>query len=227
VQDEKRPTTEKIRVIAGSQHVVRMDKELTLPLSQRLAGEIQTRVTQELSQTGGLILQDYNKGVLAAELIGKLIEEAKRFHIPVFVDPKTDNLESYRGASLIKPNIGEAEHFAHRTLSSDEDVCLAGEQLREHLRAEVVLITRGALGMDLFDRHGHRRIPTRARKVADVCGAGDTVLSTYSLAFISGAEPKEAAELANFAAGSVVEEMGIVPVTPEKLEGLLDHHASQ
>ncbi|MFC1583396.1 PfkB family carbohydrate kinase, partial [Candidatus Neomarinimicrobiota bacterium] len=121
----------------------------------------------------------------------------------------------------------EAEHFARRSLTTDDEIRGAGEELRERLQAEVVLITRGSRGMDLFDRQGSHRIPTRARKVADVCGAGDTVLSTYTLAVVAGAKPGEAADLANFAAGSVVEEMGIVPVTLERLEGLLNHHASQ
>jgi bifunctional ADP-heptose synthase (sugar kinase/adenylyltransferase) len=192
VYDKGRPTTEKVRVIAGSQHVVRLDKEETAPLSEGLVKEIYQSAAQELDHTQGFA-----------------------------------NLESYRGVSLIKPNIKEAEHFARRLLSTDDEMHRAGEELREHLQTEVVLITRGPLGMDLFDRQGYHRIPTRARKVADVCGAGDTVLSTYTLALVSGAEPREAAELANFAAGSVVEEMGIVPVTPERLEGLLNHHASQ
>jgi D-beta-D-heptose 7-phosphate kinase/D-beta-D-heptose 1-phosphate adenosyltransferase len=226
VYDKARPTTEKVRVIAGSQHVVRLDKEETAPLSEKLVKEIYQSAAQELDHTQGLILQDYNKGVLSAELIENLKNQAKKLDIPVFVDPKTANLESYRGVSLIKPNIKEAEHFARHSLSTDDEIHRAGEDLRGHLQADVVLITRGPLGMDLFDHQGYHRIPTRAREVADVCGAGDTVLSTYTLAFVSGAEPRESADLANFAAGSVVEEMGIVPVTPERLEGLLNHHAS-
>ncbi|MFC1620531.1 D-glycero-beta-D-manno-heptose-7-phosphate kinase [Candidatus Neomarinimicrobiota bacterium] len=225
--DKARPTTEKMRVIAGSQHVVRLDREATAPLSEGLVKDIYQSAAKELAQSQGLILQDYNKGVLSVELIEKLKDQAKKLDIPVFVDPKTANLESYRGATLIKPNIREAEHFVRRSLSTDDEIRGAGEELRERLQAEVVLITRGSRGMDLFDRQGSHRIPTRARKVADVCGAGDTVLSTYTLALVAGAEPGEAADLANFAAGSVVEEMGIVPVTPERLEGLLNHHASQ
>jgi rfaE bifunctional protein kinase chain/domain len=225
--DQARPTTEKMRVIAGSQHVVRLDTEATAPLPEGPAKDIYQSAAQELPKSQGLILQDYNKGVLSAELIEKLKDQAKKLQIPVFVDPKTANLESYRGATLIKPNIREAEHFARRSLSTDDEIRVAGEELREQLQAEVVLITRGSWGMDLFDRQGYHRIPTRARKVADVCGAGDTVLSTYTLALVAGAEPREAADLANFAAGSVVEEMGIVPVTPERLEGLLNHHAYQ
>lgn len=224
--DSGRPTTEKMRIIAGSQHVVRLDRETTTPLSTQLAKEIQEIVSNEYDHSQGVILQDYNKGVLSPELIEMLVGRARDINIPVFVDPKTNNLTSYRDVSFIKPNIREAEHFIQRQLTSDDDVRRAGEELRETLRTEVVLITRGSSGMDLFDDRGYHRIPTRARKVADVCGAGDTVLSTYTLASVSGAEPLEAAQLANFAAGTVVEEMGIVPVTPEKLEGLLNHHAS-
>jgi len=225
LRDDTRPTTEKTRVIAGSQHVVRLDEESTVPLSDELTVKVLAQVTEAIEGFSGLVFQDYHKGTLTREVIQQLCALARKNHCPVFVDPKSDLLESFKGVSLIKPNLIEAEHFVGHPLRTDEEISAAGHDLRERLEAEVVLITRGPKGMDLFDSEGYHRIPTRARQVSDVCGAGDTVVSTYALAFVSGASPREAAELANFAAGTVVEEMGVVPVSPEKLEGLLRHHA--
>ncbi len=225
LRDDTRPTTEKTRVIAGSQHVVRLDKESTEPLSEKLAVKMLAQVAKAIEGSSGLVLQDYHKGTLTLQVIQQLCVLARKNHCPVFVDPKSDHLDSFQGVSLIKPNLNEAEHFAGHPLRTDEEISAAGHDLRERLEAEVVLITRGPKGMDLFDSEGYHRIPTRARQVSDVCGAGDTVVSTYALAFVSGASPREAAELANFAAGNVVEEMGVVPISPEKLEGLLRHHA--
>ncbi|UCH61833.1 MAG: D-glycero-beta-D-manno-heptose-7-phosphate kinase [Fidelibacterota bacterium] len=225
LQDDTRPTTEKIRVIAGSQHVVRLDKESTVPLSDKLIAKVLAQVVGAIEKYDGLVFQDYHKGTLTRQVIQQLCTLARNRRCPIFVDPKSDHLDSFKGVSLIKPNLNEAEHFAGHPLSTDEEISAAGHDLRERLEAEVVLITRGPKGMDLFDSEGYHRIPTRARQVSDVCGAGDTVVSTYALASVSGASPREAAELANFAAGTVVEEIGVVPVSPEKLEELLLHHA--
>ncbi len=225
LRDDSRPTTEKTRVIAGSQHVVRLDKESTAPLSDKLVAQVQAQVAEAIKGSSGLVFQDYHKGTLTRQVIQQICALAGRSHCPVFVDPKSDHLDCFQGVNLIKPNLNEAEHFAGHPLRTDEEISAAGHDLRERLEAEVVLITRGPKGMDLFDSEGYHRIPTRARQVSDVCGAGDTVVSTYALALVSGASPREAAELANFAAGTVVEEIGVVPVSPEKLEGLLRHHA--
>jgi len=226
VPDASRPTTEKIRVIAGSQHVVRVDKESTVYLSDQMAKKVAEKAAQAIKGAGGLVFQDYHKGTLTQQVIKRVHSLARELGCPVFVDPKSDNMDGFRGASLVKPNVAEAERFAGRPLRTDEDLRAAGQDMRERLEADVVLITRGPQGMDLFDQEGYHRIPTRARRVSDVCGAGDTVISTYALALVSGANPREAAELANYAAGTVVEEMGVVPVTMEKLEGLLRHHAT-
>ncbi|MEE9163045.1 MAG: PfkB family carbohydrate kinase, partial [Candidatus Neomarinimicrobiota bacterium] len=104
------------------------------------------------------------------------------------------------------------------SLTEEAELEAAGRRLREQTKVEAVLITRGALGMNLFDGDGHHTIPTRPRQVADVCGAGDTVISTYALAAVAGASAILSAELANFAAGKVVEEMGVVPITSQQLE---------
>lgn len=226
ITDASHPTTEKTRVIAESQHVVRLDKESTVPPSDDLARELVAAVERALKDATGLVLQDYHKGTLTRQIIEPVCAQAEKVGCPIFVDPKVDHLDGYQGVSLIKPNQAEAEHFAGKSLPTDEDIRIAGKALREQLNAEVVLITRGSKGMDLFDQEGYHRIPTRARKVADVCGAGDTVISTYAMSLLAGATPLEAATLANYAAGTVVEDIGVVPVTLENLEGLLLHYAS-
>ena len=225
VVDGDRPTTEKTRVIAGSQHVIRMDKEVIRPPSARLEAQLVETITQALEGADALILQDYHKGVFSPEVIQRVCAGAARAGCPVFVDPKSDHFEFYRQVALIKPNEQEAASFSGRLIRDDQDVQAAGSILRERLQAEVVMITRGAKGMDLCDADGYHRIPTRARKVSDVCGAGDTVISTYALSVLAGATVLEAATLSNYAAGTVVEEMGVVPVNLEKLEGLLRHYA--
>ncbi len=227
LSDSTRLTTEKIRVIAGSQHVLRLDKESAITLSDQLAVKIVAQVSDAIAESSGLVLQDYHKGTLPHQVIQQLCALAIDHKCPVFVDPKNDNIDGFRGATLIKPNLAEAQHIAGYPLLEDDDFKIAGNELRKRLDAEAVLITRGSKGMDLFDDEGYHRIPTRAREVSDVCGAGDTVISTYSLAYVAGASPLEAAELANYAAGSVVEEIGVVPVTPQKLEGIIRHHAEQ
>ena len=226
LRDGSRPTTEKTRVIAESQHVVRLDLESTAPPSDQLAQELVATVEKALKDATALVLQDYHKGALTREIIESVCAQAKKCGCPVFVDPKVAHLDSYRGVSLIKPNQAEAEHFSGKSLQTEEDIQIAGQALRERLNVEVVLITRGSKGMDLFDQDGYHRIPTRARKVADVCGAGDTVISTYAMSLLAGATPREAADLANYAAGTVVEEVGVVPVTLKNLEGLLLHYAA-
>ena len=226
IPDASRPTTEKTRVIAESQHVVRLDMESTAPPSDHLVQELAAAVERALEDATALVLQDYHKGTLTRGIIELVCGQAEKIGCPVFVDPKVDHLDSYHGVSLIKPNQAEAEHFCGKSLQTDEDIKIAGQALREQLNVEVVLITRGSQGMDLFDHEGYHRIPTRARKVADVCGAGDTVISTYAMSLLAGATPREAAVLANYAAATVVEEVGVVPVSLEKLEGLLLHYDS-
>ncbi|UCH09700.1 MAG: D-glycero-beta-D-manno-heptose-7-phosphate kinase [Fidelibacterota bacterium] len=226
LEDARRPTTEKTRVIAASQHVVRLDRESIRPLDDQLERELISVVGELLPNVNGMILQDYHKGTLTADVIRQLCRLGREHGCPVFVDPKIDNFHLYEGVNLIKPNLTEAEHFCGHHLQSDDDLRKAGDEIRKRLETEAVLITRGPQGMDLFDEDGYHRIPTRARKVADVCGAGDTVISTYSLACLSGATRPEAAELANYSAGAVVEEMGVVPATAEMVEELLRHHAA-
>lgn len=226
ITDASRPTTEKTRVIGGNQHIVRVDHEVTDPITDEVAEQLTSNFLASLPAVNGIIIQDYNKGTLTAKVIRKICQAAGEAAVPVFVDPKIDNMEAFTGCHLIKPNHPEAERMVGRTLKTDDDFRAAGETLRDRLKADMVLLTRGSLGMDLIDDTGYYRTPTRARNIADVCGAGDTVISSFALASLAGAEPREAAALANYAAGTVVEEMGVVSATKEKIANIILHHSN-
>ena len=218
VTDESRPTTIKTRVIAHNQHVVRIDSEQKKEISAAIQEKILTVLRRIISGLDAIIFEDYNKGVLAASLIAQVIELARKNNTIVTVDPKFNNFFSYRNVTVFKPNIKEAEEALGRKLLTDADVDQAGKELLERLQAENVLITRGEKGMSLIDRSGAVvTVPTQAQKVADVSGAGDTVIAALTLALAGGATLHEAALLANHAAGVVVAEVGIVPIEPAAL----------
>lgn len=216
--DEDRPTTTKLRIIAEKQHVVRIDKESKESIPAEISGKILSFLQKNASKIDALILEDYNKGVLSADLIESAIGIAIKNDIIVTVDPKSDNFFNYRGVTLFKPNKKEAEDAIGFKIKSEEDLVKAGSILLNRLEAKYVLITLGAEGIALFEKGKElRRIPTKARKVADVSGAGDTVIATLTMALSAGADIYEACYIANFAAGIVIEEVGIAPIEIDRL----------
>ncbi len=218
IVDKTRPTTVKTRVIAHSQHVVRIDRESKEPINYTIQERIKEIILQNIYDTSAIIIEDYNKGVVVRNLIYDIIEIANKHGIIITVDPKFDNFFEYKGVTVFKPNKREVEDVLGRKLDNDEKVVEAGKAILERLKCEYLLLTRGEKGMTLFTRDGEvKHIPTKARKVADVSGAGDTVISTITVALASGADIIESATLANYAAGIVVEEVGVVPVDREKL----------
>lgn len=227
--DEERPTTVKTRIIAHSQHVVRIDKEDKRDISSEMENKILQFLQQRKNEIDGIILEDYNKGVLTKSLIRNVIEFANENKILITVDPKFENFFEYRDVTVFKPNRKETEDALGIKLNSEENVIEAGKQLKEKLNPEYLLLTRGEKGMTLFSKNGDiHTIPTRARKVADVSGAGDTVIATITMALAAGAQIEEAATIANLAAGLVCEEVGVVPVNRELLYStLLDDGENQ
>jgi len=227
--DEDRPTTVKTRIIAHNQHVVRIDKEDRSEISSDLENKILQFIQQRKNEIDGIILQDYNKGVLTKSLIKQVIDFASQNNILITVDPKFDNFFEYRNVTVFKPNRKETEDALGFKLDSEERVLEAGQQLKEKLNPEYLLLTRGEKGMTLFSKNGDvHTIPTRARKVADVSGAGDTVIATITMALAAGAEIEEASTIANLAAGLVCEEVGVVPINRELLyKTLLDDGESK
>jgi D-glycero-beta-D-manno-heptose-7-phosphate kinase len=218
VVDETRPTTAKTRVIADKQHVVRIDKESKLRVNSDLNIKMFEHLASIIETLDGIILQDYNKGVLSELLIEKIIKLAHHNKKLVTVDPKFNNFFAYKNVTVFKPNRNEAEDVLGMKIKSNEDVSIAGKILLDRLEAQNVLLTLGAEGIAVFERgKPERRMPTKARKVADVSGAGDTVISTLTMALASGADIIEASYLANYAAGIVCEEVGIVPIESDKL----------
>jgi rfaE bifunctional protein kinase chain/domain len=215
---DDRPTTVKTRVIGHSQHITRVDREKKDYLHETEEKRIIEALEKHTRDVDALIIEDYNKGVLTANVIEAAISLANRFEKLVTVDPKFINFLKYKNVSVFKPNIKETEEALAMHISGDEDLAWAGKKLLDELQAQSILITRGAAGMSLFEASGEvTHVSTRARKVADVSGAGDTVISTLTAALAGGANVREAATMANNAAGIVCQEVGIVPVEIEQL----------
>jgi len=218
VTDTDRPTTTKTRVIADNHHVVRIDKESKDALSEDIERKLSIYLTSIINSIDGIILQDYNKGVLTKSFIQQIVSLANQLGVTITVDPKFDNFFEYRNVTVFKPNRKETESVLGIKLESDEDVSFAGNELISRLNAKYVLLTLSEEGMAVFGKDKpEKKMPTKARKVADVSGAGDTVISTLTIALAAGADIYEASLLANYGAGIVCGEVGIVPIEKEKL----------
>lgn len=214
VIDNDRSTTVKTRVIADGQHIVRADRESRGAIGENVRRRLLQRIEEEIDHLDGIILQDYNKGVFSPELIDPLIRIAARHEVPTYVDPKFENFFAFRGATLFKPNRKETEDALQRRLGTPGEKLAAAGELRERLESRYVVLTLGSEGMILVgDGEEPERIPTRTMQVADVSGAGDTVIATLAAASALGAGIREAVELANIAAGIVCEQVGTVPIT--------------
>lgn len=216
--DENRPTTAKTRVIAQNQHVVRIDKESKHYIDSQVQEELYLYLEDQIKNLEAIILQDYNKGVLTPDLIEKVISLANKHKVIVTVDPKFHNFFKYKDVTVFKPNRKEAEDVLGIKIKTNDDVTAAGQELMKRLNPDYLLLTLGEEGIAVFeDGKEERRMATKARKVADVSGAGDTVISTLTLALAAGANISEASFLANYAGGIVCGEVGIVPIEKEKL----------
>ena len=214
---ENRPTTVKTRVIAHNQQVVRFDREDKKYVDGKILKGILGYINSVLLQYDALIVSDYQKGMISQELIGDIVKKTRPKKMFVAVDPKVGHFDFYEGVSLITPNVMEASIGSKIEIRDDKTLLRAGKSLMKKLSCEAVLITRGEQGMSLFEKRKVTHIPTVARKVYDVTGAGDTVISAYTLAYASGADMEEAAVLANHAAGIVVGEVGTAVATPDQL----------
>jgi len=216
--DKERPTTVKTRVIAHNQHVVRTDRELRKGISIKVQGQILDLIRLHLNGVDGIIIEDYNKGLLVSRFISDLIELALSKDKMIFVDPKFDNFFNYQKVTLFKPNLKEVADKLGVRIDSDEALNRAGRKLMSRLECKALMITLGDEGMILFERDsGEIKIPTHAMKVHDVSGAGDTVIATMAVAMTSGSSLLEAATIANHAAGIVCGEVGIKPVDRDQL----------
>ncbi|HXX58160.1 MAG TPA: D-glycero-beta-D-manno-heptose-7-phosphate kinase [Thermodesulfovibrionales bacterium] len=217
VFEDARPTTMKTRVIAHNQQVVRFDKEERNRIAGRVLSTIIDFLGRAIAEHDAIIVSDYKKGIVSPELIRAILKIAKPKGKLVAVDPKAGHFHCYKGVSLVTPNLAEASSGSGVEIKDERSLLRAGKTLLKKLSSMAVLITRGEEGMSLFERDGVTNIPTVAQHVYDITGAGDTVIAAFTLAYASGATMREAAAIANHAAGIVVGEVGTAVVTPEKL----------
>ncbi len=224
VIDSDRPTTRKTRVIAHNQQIVRYDVERRADIKAQYQQRIIRYVESRLRDIACLVVSDYAKGVVTAALMANLTRLAALRKIPIIVDPKVEHFSYYKGATVVTPNHLEAMQAAGVHGEDDQAVNQAGDILRQRLGCDCVLVTRGEKGMSLFESNGaHWHIPTVARQVYDVTGAGDTVIGTLALAMAAGASIRDGAILANHAAGVVVGMVGTATVTAPQLSEALTH----
>ena len=216
--DKTRPTTVKTRVLAAGQHVIRYDNESNEDISIEVEKVLLANLTNKIKNIDGIILEDYNKGVLTENLIKNIIKLANENDKIVCVDPKLKNFQCYKNSTLFKPNLLEAEQILKREIITDKEIEIAGFELMKLLNTKYIVITLSERGMAIFKRNSDMKIiPARTTKIANVSGAGDTVIATLTTMLAAGADLKEACTLANYAASVVVEDVSIVPITRDAL----------
>ncbi len=248
VELKGRPTTLKTRIIARQQQVVRVDREVRTHLPEAAEEQLAKRVLSAMERVNALVISDYDKGVVSDALAERVLNAAARRKVPSFIKPKWSRLPVYRGATVVICNRAEAGFLVTRSLETEESVVEAGRALLEHFGCGAVVITRGAQGLNLFERDDAQgfhvaamnqetpmgvigKPPSRAansgRQVFDVTGAGDTVLATMALASAAGASLREAAVLGNAAAGVVVAKLGTATLTREELRAMVSEVAAR
>lgn len=227
--DPQRPTTRKLRVMTGHHHIVRVDFELKQYLSENMAAQFDQRLDSLIGKADAIVVQDYAKGVINEERMKRIVSLAHQQGKKVIVDPYTTTpAQFYRGVDMMTPNRDEATHLSGLDFDDlrnhPDSILEVGRNLMDKLALKQLVITRGKEGMSLFypDRVVH--LPTYARQVFDVTGAGDTVVAALSLAWAAGLSLEEACVLANFAAGVVVAKPGCVPCKTDELIRYIQSH---
>ena len=223
IREPDRPTTRKTRVIASNQQVVRIDKEIKQEISQETLGAILELIEKEIRHKDLVIISDYDKGLVTRELVAGVSRLAADRKIPVLADPKARRFDKYKGVTLLTPNKKEASQAANLTIETQEDLVEAGRIITEQADLEKLIITCGKDGMVLFEKGEiTHTIASRARQVFDVSGAGDTVISLLGLGLAANGDFKDAAQVANAAAGIVVGKLGTATATIDELQIALD-----
>lgn len=217
VADIDRPTTVKTRIIAGHQQLVRLDWEKTDGLHTSKSKDVIDRIKSRIADVDALIIEDYGKGLIQPALLKNIIALAKKYKKIITVDPKVEHFSLYKGITAMTPNEKEASAGAGIPVKSPEDIDRIGWKLLKTLRSEGVLVTLGEKGMKLFRQGKLVHIPTVAQEVFDVSGAGDTVISVFTLALSCGLDMENAAKIANVAAGIVVGKVGVAVVSPKEI----------
>lgn len=217
VVSNTRPTTEKTRVIAGHQHVVRIDEETDREASPEEEQQIINRIATLLPKCDAIIFQDYDKGTITRKVISSTVEAARKKGIPTIVDPKRRNFLSYEQVTLFKPNLKELREGLKVEVSTIEDIEKAVEQLKNKLQAEGIMTTLSEKGVYINYKDSKLQLPAHVRKIADVSGAGDTVVAIAAACVALGLSAKDVAGLSNLGGGLVCQHVGVVPINKEEL----------
>lgn len=218
ILDPGRVTSRKTRVLASNQQIVRIDRETRVAISAEQERLLAEQVRATLSDCQVILISDYLKGVLSERLLQDIIACSRTAGVPVVVDPKGDDYRKYRGATVLTPNRKEAQAASGVSIQDGASLCLAGRTLRASLDLDALVLTRSEEGMSLFFRDGRElHMPTEAREVFDVSGAGDTVLSVIGLGLAAGLSLEDAAHISNVAAGIVVGKVGTSTVAPGEI----------
>jgi D-beta-D-heptose 7-phosphate kinase/D-beta-D-heptose 1-phosphate adenosyltransferase len=222
VVDRDRCTTRKLRVVtARNQQVARIDYECDRPVEGDLEAALSAKIREAASRADVVLVSDYQKGTITEATARAAIDAAKARQVPSLVDPKVPHIDLYAGASLVTPNHHEAEAVTLMRIRNAAEARSAAQRFRERARCESVLITRGEHGMWLLGPDGEFDLPAEAREVSDVTGAGDTVIAAMALGLAGGGSLRDAARLANRAAGLAVARFGPVAITAEELAAAL------
>ena len=219
LSDPSRKTTRKTRVLAEGHHILRIDEEIQTSLSNLQSKRLQQAVCDRLPLCQLIIFQDYDKGVLSTELIAKILSTAQKYDIPVAVDPKRRQFFAYKGATLFKPNLKEFEESTHFSWKVGDISSLRKEvlSLRNRMKVDTLLVTLSEQGMYAQSKETEYYEVACRRKIVDVSGAGDAVISVAALCKAYGLSVKETLKLANLAGGLVCETPGVVPITAKQL----------
>ncbi|MDR3071458.1 MAG: D-glycero-beta-D-manno-heptose-7-phosphate kinase [Endomicrobium sp.] len=220
IYDSSRPSITKTRILASSQQVVRVDKEVRGFFKHGTEFKTIANIEKLIPKSNAVIISDYGKGVVSLKVLKKTISLANKYKIPIAVDPKIEHFKRYKKVTIITPNEKEAiDGMGARNIKNNEDILNLGTKILKTLNSDSVLITRGENGMTLIEPNNKiTNIPTRAKEVYDVTGAGDTVISAMALALAAKSDLLNAAEIANFAAGIVVGKLGTAMVSHNELK---------
>lgn len=217
VASDTRPTTEKTRVIASHQHVVRIDEETDRLASAEEEKNIIERIASLLPTSDVVIFQDYDKGTITPKVISSTVELARKKNIPTVVDPKRRNFLAYENVTLFKPNLKELREGLKADVSKPEDMEKAVEQLKNKLQADGVMTTLSEKGVYISYKNSKLLIPAHHRDIADVSGAGDTVVAIAAACVALGLDAKDVASLSNLGGGLVCQHVGVVPIDKAEL----------
>ncbi|MDD2424070.1 MAG: D-glycero-beta-D-manno-heptose-7-phosphate kinase [Candidatus Cloacimonetes bacterium] len=225
ISEKGRKTTIKTRILAVNQQVVRIDIEDSSWISQDTENEVLSKITAQIKTADLMIIEDYNKGLLSERLISETLKLCKEHNVPVAVDPKQKNFFAYQEVDIFKPNYLELQNNLGVKFESEEDFFAGAAKSLELLKCKYLVVTHGAKGMYIFSTGSPtQHLPTFAREVYDVSGAGDTVISALALAYSTGAEIKQAAAFANHAAAVVCGKLGTATANSQEILASYETH---